>query len=337
MFVGVKATNDENVDLAATQRFRILDRACGKLIDRLSLQYLFYPSSFLVPQRRWFREADIVQLYNLHGGYFAFTALPLLTRQHPVVWRLSDMWSFTGHCTYSYDCERWKIGCGACPILGDYPKLYRDTTALLWRTKRWIYEHSALTIVAPSRWIGRLAKTSPLLERFRIEIIPNGLDTEIFRPVPKERARQLLAVDPSAKVVLFSAQFVRDRRKGGEIVFKVVKRLSQEVGANLNLLVVGTGDVDSSLQASCAIKHLGTISSDEQLAAAYSAADVFVLPTLADNLPNGILESMACGTPAVAFAVGGTPEAVRHMETGYLARAGNAADLTAGIEMILSD
>ena len=125
-----------------------------------------------------------MQLYNTHGSYFSHTALPLLSRLRPVVWRLSDMWAFTGHVAYSYDCERWRHGCGSCPYLGEYPALSRDTTAALWRWKNAVYKRSKLTIVAPSRWIERLASESPLLSRFPIVRIPNGIDLERFRRVP---------------------------------------------------------------------------------------------------------------------------------------------------------
>jgi len=104
-------------------------RSAYHLFERLSLQYLFYPSSFLLLYDKWFRESDVIQLFNTHDNYFAHTALPFISRKKPVVWRLSDMWAMTGHCTHALDCERWMSGCGSCPYLSGYPALRWDTTA----------------------------------------------------------------------------------------------------------------------------------------------------------------------------------------------------------------
>lgn len=337
MLVGMKTTDDEDVKLFASRPLRITDYAFDKALNRFGLQYLFYPSSFLLPWQKWFRKADVIQMYNTHGGYFSHTALPLISRYRPVVWRLSDMWPMTGHCAYSFDCEGWLTGCGSCPILSDYPALSRDTTAALWRIKNRVYARSALTIVAPSRWIADLARRSPLLGRFPVHIIPNGLDTEIFRPVPKPSARRTLGIDPSRKVILFSADSIKDRRKGGRLMTDALGRLAEGGAANITLLIVGAHLEGLDNESPFEVKLIDRVSDDEMMAAVYSAADVFVLPTLADNLPNGLLESMACGTPAITFDVGGCGEAVRHMETGYLSARADVDDLARGLQMLIGD
>ncbi|MEO8435094.1 MAG: glycosyltransferase family 4 protein [Pyrinomonadaceae bacterium] len=339
MLVGIKATDDPDVDLIARGAFlQTLDDWSNRLTGRLSFQYLFYPSSLALLRREWVRQADVVQLYNSHGGYFSHTVLPVLSRQRPVVWRLSDMWPMTGHCAYSFDCERWKTGCGSCPILSDSPELYRDTTALLWRIKDWIFARSALTIVAPSKWIRGLAAASPLLGRFDVKLIPNGLDTDVFRPLPREVARAQFGIPASAQVVLFSAHSILDKRKGAALIQEALERLAGPADSvKPTLVVVGFGAQQWISELPFEVMLLDHINSDDQLAALYSAADVFVLPTLAENLPNGVVESMACGTPAITFNVGGCPDAVRHMETGYLANYRDAEDLARGIKLILSD
>ncbi|HKO61678.1 MAG TPA: glycosyltransferase family 4 protein [Pyrinomonadaceae bacterium] len=336
MLVGQKVTADPDVRLIAGPGFQAADRFFDRVLGRLSLQYLFYPSSFYLPRHQWFKEADVVQLYNTHGNYFSHTALPMISHRRPVVWRLSDMWPMTGHCAYSFDCERWQTGCGSCPILSDPPELYRDTTATLWRIKKWIYARSNLTIVAPSRWIAELAAKSPLLSRFDVQVIPNGLDTKIFAPGPREDARRSLQIGQAERVIMFSAQLITDRRKGGHFIRAAIERLAASEG-NLTVLIVGKGGEETDLPSSVRKRVIGTIRDDRELATAYSAADVFVLPTLAENLPNGVLESMACGTPPVTFDVGGCRDAVRHMETGYLATYSDPDDLTEGIRLLLND
>jgi len=339
MIVGTKATNDGDVELIARgPSLQKLDAWSNRITGRLSYQYLFYPSSWALLRRAWLRQADVVQLYNTHGGYFSHTVLPLISRRRPIVWRLSDMWPMTGHCAYSFDCEGWKTGCGSCPILSDQPELYRDTTALLWRIKNWLYARSALTIAAPSKWIAGLAKESPLLGRFDVELIPNGLDTDIFRPLPKEAAREHFGIAGSEKVILFSAHSILDKRKGGAVLQEALERLAEmDHPSGITLLVVGLGADHWKVQSPFKVKLLDHLKTDEELATLYSAADVFVLPTLAENLPNGVLESMACGTPAVTFDVGGCSDAVRHMETGYLAKYRDGEDLGRGLKLILSD
>ncbi len=247
------------------------------------------------------------------------------------------MWAMTGHCAYSYECDRWKTGCGLCPHLDEYPRLKRDTSALLWNVKDWVYQRSRLTIVAPSNWLASLARQSPLLNRFPIHLIPNGLDLTVFRPIPKPLARERLGLGPTGRVILFSAASITLERKGGRLLQQALACLNSTEFGDVTLLVMGAEDTKWPGSTSYKTKTLGYVESDEALAIVYSAADLFVLPTLAENLPNGILESMACGTPVLSFHVGGVPDAVRHLETGYLAPLADAEELANGLKMLLRD
>jgi glycosyltransferase involved in cell wall biosynthesis len=330
MLVGRPQTNDPDVrPLKRNVAWRAADRACGAVTEPLGLQYLFYPSSFGVASDPWFRGADVVQLFNLHGSYFSHTALPFLSHRHPTVWRLSDMWAFTGHVAYSYECERWRTGCGSCPYVHEYPPLPRDTSAFLWRWKKRVYGRSRLTVVAPSRWIGRLASESPLLSSFDVHHIPNGVELSTFTPTKKVAARRELGLDPDRHVVLFSAPDLDDRRKGGAVLDATLGRLDD---LDFDLVVAGAPAKQLPRRA----RALGKLD-EPRLSQAYAAADLFVLPALAENLPNAALESMAAGTPVVAFDVGGITDAVRHEETGLLAPVGDEDALAAGIRRLLED
>ncbi len=338
MMVGWKVTDDPDVRRVwPGGAWRIIDRISGEIADQIGLQYLCLPSSYRLPRHPWVKEADILQLYNTHGGYLSHTVLPRLAAGRPIVWRLSDMWAFTGHCAYSYECDRWKIGCGSCPILEEYPPLRRDTTALLWKVKKRVYSRCDLTVVAPSRWMASVVPQSPLLGQFPLHVIPNGLDTEVFRPLPKPVAREVLGLKPDARVILFMDHTEEAPRKGSVYLREALNRISETSHVDPVLLVMGTSGGGWLDQVQFSLRCVGVVTNDLFMSTVYSAADVFVLPTLADNSPNGVLESMACGTPAVAFNVGGVPELVRHMETGYLAVYQDPVDLARGIDLLLTD
>jgi glycosyltransferase involved in cell wall biosynthesis len=328
MLVGRKVTTDEDIrSIKRNNAWRAADRAAGTATNALGLQCVYLPSSFAVVRDPWFREADLVQLHNLHGSYFGFTALPRLTQQRPTVWLLQDQWAMTGHVAYSLDCERWKHGCGSCPYLDEYPRLPRDTTALLWRIKRRVYERSALTLVVPSRWMLELVEASPLLSRFPARRIPHGVDTTVFRPLPQEEARARLGLPPDRRIVLFAASDLNERRKGLDLLERALKM----VDAPPLLALAGEGEAPPGVET----HSLGAIADDELLAQAYAAADAVAVPTIADALTQTAIESIACGTPCVTFDRGGVTDVVKHMETGYQARFGDVADLARGLETLL--
>jgi glycosyltransferase involved in cell wall biosynthesis len=324
MLVGRKQSADRDVrSVKRGNGWRAADRLAGEALDRLGLQYVFYPSSFAVARDPWFRAADVVQLHNLHGSYFSYSALPLLSRRKPVVWLLHDMWAFTGHIAYSLDCERWRHGCGSCPYLHEYPALPRDTTAALWRWKRAVYARSRLTLVTPSRWLASLVRESPLLGRFPVRHIPYAVDTEAFAPGDRAAARRALDLPPERPIVLFVASDVADPRKG----FHALEQAVRGLGEPPLVVVAGAGEVRSGIET----RGLAELA-DGRLADAYRAADVVALPSLADNFPNVAIEALACGRPVVARPAGGIGEAVRHLETGWL-----GADLAAGLRELLAD
>jgi glycosyltransferase involved in cell wall biosynthesis len=329
MLVGRKVTADASIRrIKRNDAWRAADRVAGGVLDRLDLQYAFYPSSFAVARDPWFREADIVQLHNLHGSYFSYTALPLLTSRRPVVWLLQDQWAYTGHVAYSLDCERWRHGCGTCPYLAEYPRLNRDTTALLWKLKRAVYKRSRLTLIVPSHWMLELARASPLLSRFEMHRIPHGVDIDVFRPLPKDEARRRLGLPGDRPLVLFSASDLNEPRKGLHLLEAALLRLDDPP----LLALAGAGTIPTQVETA----WLGSISDDEVLAQAYAAADVLAVPTVADALTQTAIESIACGTPCVAFDRGGVTDVVTD-ETGYQARFGDVDDLARGLRVVLDE
>ena len=291
-------------------------------------------STFKLPEKPFFQQASILNFHNLHSDFFSYLALPRLTAAKPAVWTLHDMWSFTGHCAYSYDCSRWQSGCGKCPLLKEEPRVARDATDLEWKLKDWSYDRSNITIVAPSLWLAQQARKG-LLGRFDVRHIPNGIDTQLYRPLDAQHCRHILGVPPGKRVLMFGAQSVTNARKGGDLLFKALAALPPSLKAETLLLTFGSGNQQQLKALGMETIELGYVSSNRLKAMLYSAADIFVFPTRADNLPLVLQESMACGTPMLSFNVGGVPDLVRPGVTGLLADPENTRDLNAKLVQLL--
>ncbi len=318
------------------ERHRLGENLFERLSYKLGLKYLSISNSFWIDRSVLYEFADILNFHNLHGGYFNYLAIPKLTKNKPAIFTLHDMWSFTGHCAYSFECDRWQAGCGKCPHLDTYPAVSRDNTAIEWKLKRWVYSRSNLTIVTPSKWLARLAKKS-ILNRFPIHHIPNGLDLNAYQPLDSELCRTALGLPLNKKILLFTAQSLQDSRKGGDLLVQALQKLPASLKADLILMTMGDGGEKLVNSVDIPIISLGYIGGDRLKALVYSAADIFVFPTRADNLPLVVQESLACGTPIVSFDVGGVPDMVRPGITGYLAEPENSTDLATRIIELLED
>ena len=318
MLVRHRHSADPTVGLISRGPWLVADRLTTLVTRSQGWQYRFLPSSTRLARHPWVREADVLQLYNLHGAYFSPAVLPELSAARPVVWRLSDMWPLTGHCTYSGDCTRWLTGCGQCPDLAQYPALARDTTADLWTWKRQLYTRSRLTIVAPSSWTLDLAARSPLLSHFRRELIPNGLDETVFRPQDRAAALAELGIPDDLPTVLVVAhRLLGDTRKGFHLIQQAAAWLKTH-GPPCRFLLVG-----QDAQAAAATLPLPAwpqdlVNDDQRLARIYAASSLYLHAAVAENVANTIFEGMACGLPVLAYDVGGIKDAVKPGQTGEL-------------------
>ena len=278
---------------------------------------------------------DLLNLHWISAGYLKIEALAKF--KQPLVWTLHDMWSFTGGCHYNEDCDKYTANCGACPILGSTKET--DLSRQIWQRKHKSWEDLNLTIVTPSRWLGDCAKASSLFGDRRVEVIPYGLDLETYRPIDRTTARNLLKLPQDKQLVLFlSLNATSDRRKGFQLLQPALQQLSNSGWQNkLELMVVGASQPENPPDLGFKAHYLGIMRDDLTLALAYSAADVFVAPSIQDNLPNTVLEAIACGTPCVAFKIGGMPDMVEHQANGYLASPFETEDLARGIGWVLED
>jgi glycosyltransferase involved in cell wall biosynthesis len=337
MLVKYKVLDDADIDTVSGGRFlRRSDDLADRVTWRLGLQYQVVPSATRVLRHPWLEKPDIIQLFNTHGGYFALWMLPALARRARLVWRLSDMWPTTGHCAYAGACERWRSGCGACPDLATYPAIGLDTTAMLWRQKKRLYDRTPLTVVAPSSWIEGIARQSPLLARADIHRIPNGLDLAAFHETDQAAARAHFDIPQGRTAILFAPHIAKDnKRKGGDLLEAALRRLGPR--EDVVLLVAGVGAEQWVGRVPQKVVPLGYLRESHLMAMANSAADVVVVSSSVENLPNGVLEAFACRRPVVAFDTGGMRDAVRDGETGLLIPALDVKALASGLERLIVD
>ncbi len=290
---------------------------------------------FKVKKQKILAQADIIALY--WTGYSFLTPKQLTQFHKPLIWRLSDTWPLTGGCHYPGTCTRYEKDCGFCPQLGSKHK--RDLSHFIWRKKKQHWEKIALTIVAPSHWIADRARKSSLFYNKIIKIIPTGVEINIFRPHDKQTARRLLGMKADKKYILFGAvKATSDARKGFIYLQQALQILkTQLIAEQVEIIIFGASEPLKIPDFGFVTHYQGVLQDEVSLALLYSAADVFIAPSLEDNLPNTILESMACGTPVVAFQIGGIPEVVEHLRNGFLTPSGDSHHLAQGIKMILED
>ncbi|OUC13633.1 MAG: glycosyl transferase [Alkalinema sp. CACIAM 70d] len=302
-------------------------------IDRYSPAWLPEP----LTQQIAALQPDIVNLHWVGSGFLRLETLRKL--RLPIVWTMHDMWAFTGGCHYSDGCDRYEQTCGACPKLSSSKK--RDLSYWIWQRKQRAWQQLSLTVVTPSRWLAQCAAQSSLLKHSRIEIIPYGLDLQRYRPYDRDddRAivRQILNLPLDVPLILFgAADATRDRRKGFHVLQAALQSLSQQSWPQRpELVIFGASRPEVPPDLGFPTHYLGTLGDEISLSLAYAAADVFVAPSLEDNLPNTVLEALACGTPCVAFKIGGMPDMIIPGETGYLAQPYRVQDLAQGIRWVL--
>jgi glycosyltransferase involved in cell wall biosynthesis len=289
-----------------------------------------------ISQRPEIKDADIINLHWTNFGFLSVDDIALLLETgKPVVWTLHDMWAFTGGCHYAGDCDHFKNQCGDCWMLRDPAE--SDLSHRGWLNKLAMYKHARnLTFVTCSRWLAEVARTNSLIKDFRIEAIPNPIDTEVFSPKEKAALRGKWNIGQSAKVILFGAANILDRRKGFGYLLAALQKLKESNEAqHIVVVIFGKNKSFDISEIPFKTHQLNIITSEADMAEVYNLADVFVNPTIEDNLPNTVMESLSCGVPVVAFNTGGVPDMVDHRENGYLAEYKSPDDLAQGIGFVL--
>jgi len=282
-----------------------------------------------ITRTREFQEADVIHIHYINQGFLSLKVLDKILRSGKrVVWTMHDMWPFTGICHHADACERYQTHCHDCPLL--VRPSAKDLSYKVFEKKQQIWQHGDITFVGCSKWIAELASKSRLTKGHRVVNIPNVVPHSTFHPMSKTEARTMFGLPADKKLLLFSCQKVSDERKGMSYMLEALQLLKDETIA---LVVAGS---KANITTNLPIHAVGYIADEERMAALYAAVDVFVTPSLQENLPNTIAEAMSCGTPCVGFHIGGIPEMIHHKEDGYVARYRDAKDLAEGIRYVLS-
>ena len=341
MLVSETRQREEHI-VCPSSAFDKLAARFAPIFDRIPARFAKLPQDYIspswVPDRLLRRidnlEPDILNLHWVNNGYMRIETLPRF--QQPVVWTLHDMWPFAGGEHYIGDSIRYKEG---------YSYRNRPAAESGLDINRWIWERKKkswsklnnLVIATPSKWLAKCAGESALFGNFRIEVLPNGVDHDRFRPMDHAVVRRILGLPEDKKLILFGAgSATSDKRKGFHLLVDALKKLETQINpADYELVVFGSSSGD--LPFLMKTHFLGALNDEISVALVYAAADVFVAPSTEDNLPNTVLESLSCGTPVVAFNIGGMPDMIAHRENGYLASGFDTAELADGLLWVLKD
>lgn len=293
-----------------------------------------------ITKLREFKEADIIHLHWINQGMLSLNSIKkILNSGKPVVWTMHDAWPSTGICHLTLGCKRYKTRCCACKYLPNGGG-ENDLAAKIWKRKRAILQDNSVSFVACSKWLAGEAKASTLLSGQKIECIPNPIDTHVFCKLDTKEAKVRNNIPLNERVILFVSQRVTNPYKGMDYLIKACENIvaeHPEMRESTCIAILGGHAEDISNALPLQTISLGYVSDERRIVDIYNAADLFVLPSLSENLPNTIMEAMACGVPCIGFNVGGIPEMIDHKKNGYVAEYKNADDLAKGIYWILNE
>lgn len=276
------------------------------------------------------KEADVIHIHWTQNSFLSLNELEKLEKLgKKIIWTLHDMWAFTGGCHYNQTCEKFKTNCHACPQLKN--TFILDFSKNIFKKKQKVYSKN-IEIVTPSVWLGRESMNSTLLKNNTHHVIPYNIDFNLFNQKDKIEAKKHFGINPDKKIILFVSMNVEDSRKGFEYLKSAILDLEKAdslFSEKYEILAIGRNNNENHFKTR--VHYTGRLSDFEKISMAYSAADVFVAPSVQDNLPNTVIESLACGTPVVAFNIGGMVDMIEHESNGYIARFGSEKELANGI------
>ncbi len=291
-----------------------------------------------VSEMKEVREADVIYVHWILNGFLNIQSLEKLAQlQKPIIFVMHDMWAITGGCHHSFDCNKYTSQCQNCKFFNK--NKVKDLSYKGFNKKQLFYsKYQNLYFVSPSKWLFDCAQKSVLLSSKPLFHIPNIIGKTLFKPFSRKVARQILNLDSKKYIIAFGAMAITSPYKGWEYLKLALNTLYKAGNREIEVVVFGSGP-NSKISESIPFKtkFLGFVDNEYTMSIIYNAANVFVAPSLADNLPYTILESLSCGTCVTAFNVGGIPELITHKKNGYLAEYKNSEDLANGIAYCLKE
>lgn len=283
------------------------------------------------------QEADIIHLHWINQGFLSLDGLDELFKLgKPIVWTLHDMWPFTGGCHYAGNCLEFNERCGFCPLLKKPSAT--DASAKIYLRKKDLFKGVNISIVTCSKWLGSLASSSSLMRNMPVMSIPNPIDTNYYTILDRVQCRKDLGLPLNKSLLLFGAANILDARKGYRYLYEALTILNDSfpsIAHNIELVVFGKLNDDTRDLFPFKTHTMQFVSDPMTLVKLYNACNMFILPSLQDNLPNTVVECLSCGTPVVGFRIGGVPEMIEHNRTGFLAEVKNSLSLANGINSVL--
>lgn len=286
-----------------------------------------------------FQQADIIHLHWINQGMLSLKGIKqILDSGKPIVWTMHDMWPCTGICHHARDCEGYLQDCGNCPYLLK-PKKH-DLSYTIYKKKKKYLGDRHISYVTCSKWMEGQARKSSLLQGQSIVSIPNPINTSLYRPTNQQEARQRCDLPQNLKLILFNSVKITDKRKGVLYFIDSCKLLAEqhpELKDQIGVVVLGNRSDYLENQLPFQVFPKEFLMDDHMIADIYNSVDLYATPSLEENLPNTIMEAMACGVPCVGFHVGGIPEMIDHLHNGYVAEYKSMEDFTNGIYWILNE
>ena len=287
-----------------------------------------------------FQQADVIHLHWINQGMLSLKDIrKILLSGKPVVWTMHDMWPCTGICHHARECDKYHRECHHCPYIYKGGSRY-DLSHQVFKKKKELYALAPVTFVTCSQWLKEQASRSALLAGHTVVDIPNPINVNLFRPRDKQEARAKCGLPSDKQLLLFGSVKVTDKRKGIDYFVQSCKLLAErypELKEKMGVVVYGKYSEQVKPLLPFQVYPLDYIHDEKDLVNIYNAVDLFVTPSLEENLPTTIMESMACGTPCVGFNVGGIPEMIDHLHNGYVAEYKSAEDFANGIHWALSE
>lgn len=287
-----------------------------------------------------FKQADVIHLHWINQGMLSLKDIrKILESGKAVVWTMHDMWPFTGICHYARECELYQTECHNCPYLYGGGSKY-DISWRVFQKKKKLYNVAPITFVGCSQWLTSKARLSTLLKGHEVVSIPNPINTNLFKARDKQESRTLCQLPHDKKLILFGSVKISDKRKGIDYFIEACNLLAEkhpELKDNIGIVVFGKGSEALKNMLPFPVYALDYVKDEHRLAIIYNAVDIYATPSLEDNLPNTIMEAMACGVPCVGFNVGGIPEMIDHLHNGYVATYKSAKDFANGLFWTLKE